>query len=298
MYPQSQQPYPYPQQPGFAYPGQPQQAGYPAQAGYPPQAGYPQTGGPSVQLNLGQMPGDSGGGGGFGGLDPTGLFAEKAIRQAFVSKVFSIVTVQLLFTTALIAAFIFNEETRRYFSRTQAGATWLMIGSIAMIVTFLILGCVESARRSTPLNFILLGILTLGYSLVAAIMSCQYSTPVVMGAFLATGISCLVIAAFAKSTSLDITNCGTTLCLLAMAHLVIGIILVIAFPGRTGQLIMAIAGALLVSLYLMFDIQLIMGGRKCEISPEEYVMAAAMLYTDIIQLFIYMLQIINRLSED
>lgn len=92
----------YPQQPGYqqpygqpAYPqyGQPYgQQGY-AQPNYPPQ-------GPAVNLNMGPQTqpgfmagGGGGGGGGFmGAPDPAGLFQEKAIRQAFVSKVYSILT--------------------------------------------------------------------------------------------------------------------------------------------------------------------------------------------------------------
>lgn len=288
MYPQSQQTYPYPQQPGFAYPGQQQPGAYP-----------PQPGGPSVQLNMGQpLAGGGGGGGGFAGMDPAGLFAEKAIRQAFVSKVFSILTVQLLFTAGMIAAFVLSPETKQYFGRTAAGLMWMYIGLGVFFVTFLILSCIESARRSTPINFILLSVMTIGYAILASVISCQYSTTVVMGAFLATGISCLLIAAFARSTSFDMTNCGTTLCLLALAHLVIGIILVLVLPVKTANLIMALSGALLASLYLVFDIQLIMGGRKCEISPEEYILGAIYLYTDIMQLFLNMLQILNRLSDD
>lgn len=279
----------YPQQPGFNY-GQPS---YPPQSGYPPPSGYPQ-GGPAPNYG-----GDAGGGGGMFGGEPSGLFAEKAIRQAFISKVYSILTCQLVFTSILIGAFVLNEETKKYFAISQG---WMFLGFGVFFVSYLILACVESARRAMPCNLILLSILTVGYGLVAAIISCRYDTRVVLFAFVATGVSSFLIALFAKSTSFDMTNCGTTLCLLGLAHMVIGIIMVaILVPmgyANTASLLMSISGALLASLYLIFDLQLIMGGRKCELSPEEYILACAMLYTDIIQIFIYLLEIFSRLSND
>lgn len=299
MYPQQQG---YPQQPG--YPGQYQQPGY----GYPPQPGMQQPGGPSVNLNMGPQSGYGGGGGGMGfgadagggwGAEPSGLFAEKAIRQAFVSKVYSILTVQLIFTSILIGMFVLNNDTKLYFARSQG---FMFIGFAIFIVSYLILVCVESARRSTPCNFILLSILTLGYGLVAAITSCRYDTKIVMYAFVATGVSCFLIALFARSTKFDMTNCGTTLCLLGLAHMLIGTIMVLILVplgyAKIASLLLAISGALLASLYLIFDLQLIMGGRKCELSPEEYILGAIMLYTDIIQIFIYLLEIFNRMDSD
>lgn len=307
MYPQQQQGG-YPQQPGFGMPGyqQPGYGGYPPQqpGGYP-QAGYPQQGyptGPSVNINMGPQAGFGGGGGGgaMGGWpEPAGLFGEKQIRAAFVSKVYSILTVQLVFTSLLIGAFVLNNDTKHYFKHAQG---WMFVGFAVFFVTYLILVCVESARRSTPCNFILLSILTLGYGLVAAITSCRYDTKIVLFAFAATAISCFLIAAFARSTTFDMTNCGTTLCLLGLAHMVIGIIMVLVLVpmgyANVASLILSIGGALLASLYLIFDLQLIMGGRKCELSPEEYILGAIMLYTDIIQIFIYLLEIFNRMSDD
>lgn len=294
MYPQ-QQGYP---QPGFAVPGY-QQPGY----GYPQQPSYPSgPGGPTVNINMGpqsNMGGFGGGGGDSAWAEPSGLFAEKTIRQAFVSKVYSILTVQLIFTSILIGMFVLNTDTKLYFAKSQG---WMFLGFAIFFVSYLILVCVESARRSTPCNFILLSFLTLGYGLVAAITSCRYDTRIVLFAFVATGVSSFLIAAFARSTKFDMTNCGTTLCLLGLAHMLIGTLMILILVplgyAKVASLILAIAGALLASLYLMFDLQLIMGGRKCELSPEEYILGAIMLYTDIIQLFIYLLEIFNRLSSD
>lgn len=51
--------------------------------------------------------------------------------------------------------------------------------------------------------------------------------------------------------------------------------------------------------YLVVDTQMIIGGsNKVQISPEEYVMAAITLYVDIINIFMYILQILQSVSNE
>lgn len=46
--------------------------------------------------------------------------------------------------------------------------------------------------------------------------------------------------------------------------------------------------------FLAIDTQLLLGNKELALSPEEYVFAALTLYTDIIQVFLYILAIIGR----
>jgi FtsH-binding integral membrane protein len=45
------------------------------------------------------------------------------------------------------------------------------------------------------------------------------------------------------------------------------------------------------SFYLLFDTQLIMGGKRYEIEIDDYILGAIILYTDIITIFLYLLRI-------
>ena len=54
------------------------------------------------------------------------------------------------------------------------------------------------------------------------------------------------------------------------------------------------AGALVFMVYIVYDTQLMIGGKhKYSLDPEEYVFAALNLYLDIINLFLYLLSIIG-----
>ena len=52
-------------------------------------------------------------------------------------------------------------------------------------------------------------------------------------------------------------------------------------------------GAMLFSMYIVYDTQLIMGGksRQFQYSLDDYCIAALNIYVDIIQLFLYLLQL-------
>ncbi len=45
---------------------------------------------------------------------------------------------------------------------------------------------------------------------------------------------------------------------------------------------------------MVYDTQMLMGGRKYELSPEEYVFGALQLYLDIVQLFLMILTLAGR----
>ena len=54
------------------------------------------------------------------------------------------------------------------------------------------------------------------------------------------------------------------------------------------------AGALIFSLYIVYDTQLMMGGKhKYALDPEEYIFAALNIYLDIVNLFMYILMIVG-----
>lgn len=49
--------------------------------------------------------------------------------------------------------------------------------------------------------------------------------------------------------------------------------------------------------FLAVDTQLLLGNKKLGLSPEEYVFGALNLYTDIINIFLYILAIVGRTRE-
>lgn len=75
-------------------------------------------------------------------------------------------------------------------------------------------------------------------------------------------------------------------------------IMAICMQDKVVNLVYASLGALVFSIYLVFDTQLMLGGKhRYSISPEEYVFAALNLYLDIVNIFIYILAIVGGSSR-
>ncbi len=75
-------------------------------------------------------------------------------------------------------------------------------------------------------------------------------------------------------------------------------IMAICMQDKVVNLVYASLGALIFSIYLVFDTQLMLGGKhRYSISPEEYVFAALNLYLDIVNIFIYILAIVGGSSR-
>ncbi|KAM7378894.1 hypothetical protein PAMP_004486 [Pampus punctatissimus] len=168
------------------------------------------------------------------------------------------------------------------------------------IVTHLVLICCQGPRRKFPWNIILLLIFTLALSYMTGSISSYYNTKAVFLALVITAIVCIAVTVFCFQTKVDFTKCHGLLCVLAIVIFVTGIItsIVLAFKYiKWLHMLFAALGAITFTLFLAYHTQLLIGNRKYSISPEEYVFAALSLYVDIVQIFLFLLQIIGASSR-
>ena len=120
-----------------------------------------------------------------------------------------------------------------------------------------------------------------------------YDTDEVMISAGICAIVCLGLTLFAMQTKWDFTVCSGSLFALLLVFMMFGIFALI-LPSKTLYIFYASLGAALFSVYLVFDVQLIMGGKhKIAISPEEYIFAALNIYLDIVNIFLYILAIVG-----
>jgi protein lifeguard len=162
-----------------------------------------------------------------------------------------------------------------------------------MFVTIICIACCTTVRRTCPYNIIFLGLFTVTQSFFLAVISIRYAAQEIMLGVGITAVVCLALTLFAFQTKWDFTVMGGILFVASVILLIFGIV-AIFYKGKIIQLVYASAGALLFSIYLIYDTQMMMGGdHKYSISPEEYVFAALMLYMDIINIFLFILKIIG-----
>ncbi|KPP67497.1 protein lifeguard 1-like [Scleropages formosus] len=221
-------------------------------------------------------------------------FEDKTIRRAFIRKVFTVVTVQLLITFSVVCIFTFSEVVQKAVQRN----IWIYLSSyIIFVVVALCLTFSSSFSRKHPWNFVALGVVTLSLSYMVGTVASFHSTTAVAIAMGATLIISFTIVIFSAQTRVDFTICNGILLVLAVDLLMFGFFSIF-FHSTVLQIVYGCLGALLYAMFLAVDCQLVMGREKYCISPEEYVFAALILYLDIIMIFLYLLILLGGSSNN
>ncbi|XP_042074471.1 protein lifeguard 3 isoform X3 [Haplochromis burtoni] len=98
----------------------------------------------------------------------------------------------------------------------------------------------------------------------------------------------------------DFTSCGGFLCIAAVLLMIIGIVTAIVLSFQYVpwlHMLYAAIGAIVYTLFLVYNTQLLIGNRELAISPEEYVYGALSLYVDIVHIFLFILQVSGAATE-
>lgn len=106
----------------------------------------------------------------------------------------------------------------------------------------------------------------------------------------------VMLCLFARFAPCDFTGCWIFVFVLSLVVLIMGIV-AIFFP--TIRIVYASLGVLLFCVYIVIDVQMIIGGRthKNEFDESDYVLAAMSLYSDIVFLFLYLLDLIGLIDD-
>lgn len=224
----------------------------------------------------------------------------RDIRNGFIRKVYGIVGTQLLMTTGITVAIMQMGPT--LLRHNQSLVLGLLFFSMVLSIgTMCIFCCCPSLMRKSPQNYIILLLFTLAESITVGMISVQYTTASVALAFGILTVVVFALTVFACQTKFDFTGCGpyvfvAMLCLMAFGFFMwIGSYFLPAETMQTLRLLYACCGALLFSFYIVYDTQLIVGGKHShQFSIDDYAFAAISLYLDIVQLFLYLLQIFGQ----
>ncbi|GJN69315.1 transmembrane BAX inhibitor motif-containing protein [Purpureocillium lilacinum] len=210
------------------------------------------------------------------------------IRNQFVRKVYTILTVQL-FATAGVSALTFFSESYKTWIQSHPGVVW-----ISLIGALVFLGLTYWKRKSYPTNLLFLSLFTLTEAYSISVVVSFYKTSIVLNAVVLTAGLFVFLTLFACQTKYDFTSWMPYL-FGALWGLILFGFMAMFFPySSTGELIYGGLAALIFSAYILVDTQLIM--RKHHV--EEEIAAAISLYLDIINLFLAILRILNSQSNN
>jgi len=151
--------------------------------------------------------------------------------------------------------------------------------------------------RQTPNNYLVLAGFTLAESYIVSFM-CALSNPklVFMAAFMTFALV-ISLTLYALTTKSDFTTQGGLLFILGCGFLMFSIFGMFT-NNKIFHVILCVLGIILFGFYLLYDTQLIIGNRDNQLDIDDYILAAFMLYTDIIYIFTYILELLQMLNSE
>ena len=189
------------------------------------------------------------------------------------------------------------------FRPTPAIQSWLMVTAVLTIVFVCGIVCCEKCAKSVPTNYIVLFSFTACEAVMLG-LTCLFVNASAVG--LAAAMTALVTAGltvYAVTTKTDYSAMGGYFFAALLTLIVfgfVGSIFSMFFHVPWLQNVYAGCGCLVFSMYIVYDTQLIVGSigngerhGQFQIGYDDYVFAALNIYLDIINLFQYILILLN-----
>ena len=130
---------------------------------------------------------------------------------------------------------------------------------------------------------------TIGEAYATAQIASEFEPEVVISAMIMTAAMLASVSIFALFTSKDFTTgrgIRTSYAVSFVTYLIVGY-----KWGFHLSLFFCLIGVMLAGLYLISDIQSITSGKREDITPDDYVMGAIVLYLDVLTIFVALLKL-------
>lgn len=213
---------------------------------------------------------------------------ELPVRQLFIRKVYALLSLQLLST--LVVGFIIKSNSS--IQQWCFNNMWLFIVSMVGLFGFAF-GAFWKAR-SYPVNLVLLSAFTLCEAYGIGLTCSLVETDIVIQAVMLTFIIFIGLTLFAFQTKYDFTSWQGAMSM-GLWFLIGWGFLFMFFPqSKTANMIYSGLGALIFAVYIVIDTQSIM--KRFHLDDE--VAATMVLYLDILNLFLFILRILNNSNDD
>lgn len=206
-------------------------------------------------------------------------------KIGFIRKVYALLLIQLIWTSIVTGIVVGVPVVKEGIKRTKG----LVIAAI-VITIILIIGimCFKKIARRYPINYVALFLFTFFESYIVAYICSYYVPIIVLCAALITLTVAFALTIYAWKTKTDFTVCGGVLVSVSTSLILFGFFMIFFYTSFVNLIFCEIA-IILYSVFIVYDTQLIAGGRYQEISYDDYVIGALVLYVDIVGLFLYVL---------
>ncbi|XP_063722288.1 uncharacterized protein LOC134848703 [Symsagittifera roscoffensis] len=222
---------------------------------------------------------------------------DVSLRHGFISKVYGILSFQLLVTFGIVSVFVFVKPVKDFINsdpEANPNRRYFMLGiacAVFLAVVVVIYFC-KTARRRVPYNYIFLAILSIASGCMVGVVASIVGEVVVAEATACLVVICFCMTLFGCQTKIALGPVFIVVFSLCMAILSLAIMSIWTYNNILPTVFASI-GVAAVSLILLASTWLILNWSRHHVMMEEYVFCALMLYIDIVFLFIFLLLLLK-----
>ena len=189
--------------------------------------------------------------------------------------------------------------------------------AVSIVLFFGAICCCQDMLRKVPHNFIWLGLWTSCQTYLVTYIAGLYDVEVVLQAGLTTVVITVSIIAVVKFTKYDFSELFPIMVVIVWSVIFIGFLNALIsrdfnylkkfifknfrnfknffiFRSSWVQFAYAVIMVIIFTIFLAIDLKMIIGGGKYELDADDYVLGAICIYLDILNIFLYLLQIFGR----
>ncbi|CAG9321496.1 unnamed protein product [Blepharisma stoltei] len=211
-------------------------------------------------------------------------------RKSFIRKVYALLCCQLVFTAIFVGIVCAAPPLREGIKHTTAVVILCMVLTIAIMIG---VSCNKKWSKRYPYNYYALALFTVFESYIVAFACSYYDQLVVLAAAVSTLVITVSLTIYAWKTKKDFTTVGGMMVITIMSLAMFGFFMIFLYD-RVLYTIFCFIAVLLYGFFIVYDAQLIAGGRYQELSYDDYAIAALLMYIDIVGLFLYMLALLSN----
>jgi len=229
--------------------------------------------------------------GGGSRLYPGLSAGENELRWGFVRKVYGILCAQVVLTTVVSAATVLYRPMNDLLTDSSGLALVLAILPLVLLLPL------HHYQQKHPLNFVFLGLFTVCLSLSVGVACANTEGRIVLEALILTSGVVLSLTGYtfwASKKGKDFSYLGPVL-FAGLVVLLLTSFIQIFFPlGPTSVAVFGGLGALLFSAFLVYDTNNLIK----RYTYDEYIWASVVLYLDILNLFLAILNMLRGMQSD
>mmetsp|Transcript_16001 Transcript_16001/g.20233 ORF Transcript_16001/g.20233 Transcript_16001/m.20233 type:complete len:267 (-) Transcript_16001:86-886(-) len=224
--------------------------------------------------------------------DPINMLAGKDVedRLGFIRKVYAILSVMLTFTFGCIAM---TKSVADLNDWIRDQWTLALVAALLTIPVLITLFCFIKVARTVPINFILLSMVTGLETFVLMFITSRYTEASIVVAAAMTLAVTIALTIYAFNTDTDFTAMTSAIITISIVAFMMSLAFIFIPSKSPWSHVLAAGFVLIYSFYLVWHTQLIAGGKKEELTLDDYVIGAVILYLDIMYMFVYILKLVG-----